>query len=78
MQAPIRLDITGLAYVDGHAGSAFVGVSIALGTAPAWLAFHLLRRRTAHAARRMFLGSVLYLPLLLGMMVVDKGNPISF
>jgi len=49
----------------------FVGAST-LGLAFLVLGFALAARRTGPSARRLFLGSVLYLPVLLVLMVVDK------
>lgn len=46
--------------------------SLALGGWMVWLALRMLNQRTDAAARKLFLASVLYLPLLMGAMVVDR------
>jgi heme O synthase-like polyprenyltransferase len=58
----------------GIAGTLSVLAAQALNLAFALLAWHLLRRRSASAARRLFLASLLYLPLALGLMVADMGT----
>jgi protoheme IX farnesyltransferase len=60
-------------FSSGVAGPWFAVGSLALGLW--WLAFGaaLLRSGTDRAARRVFLASLVYLPALLGLMVVDRG-----
>ncbi len=71
--APAFIGLTGAAYLIGALllGAAFAGVAIAFlratrGAAPAACA------RTNAAARRLFFASLLYLPLLMLLMVIDK------
>ena len=57
----------------GLAGLIFAGGSLILGLAFVAQAFGLYRRRSDVQARRLFLTSVIYLPLLLGLMAADRG-----
>jgi protoheme IX farnesyltransferase len=67
---PLSLTVT----LAGVAGPLFAFGSALLGMV--WLAtgIRLFRQRTDANARRVFLGSLLYLPLVLGLMVVDRGS----
>ncbi len=53
-------------------GPAYLVGALALGTAFCWLTVRFARARTPARARALFLGSIVYLPLLLGLIVVDK------
>ena len=48
--------------------------ALVLGGAMLVLALQLVRLRTQDAARRLFLGSVIYLPLLLIVLIVDSAT----
>lgn len=61
--APSFVGLTGRIYLVG---------AIALGLALVAVSASVLRRRTDRDARRLFFASVIYLPLLLVLMVVDK------
>lgn len=56
----------------GHAGSAYFGLALLLGAA--FFAFGLLfaRVRSRSSARQLMIVSILYLPLLLGLLVWDR------
>jgi hypothetical protein len=56
----------------GVAGGVYAAGAGLLGLFLLWLGVQLERRRTARAARRVFLASVIYLPLLLGLMLFDQ------
>ncbi|HWP99330.1 MAG TPA: heme o synthase [Vicinamibacterales bacterium] len=56
----------------GLAGPSFVGAAIALGAGYLWLAVRFARRRTPAAARRLFVGSLVYLPLVWAAMIAAK------
>ena len=53
-------------------GRAYLAGAILLGLAFLYFAFQFARLRTATEARRLFYVSILYLPLLLGLMIIDK------
>lgn len=61
--APYLLGMTGPAYAVGAAAGS-VGLL--------WLAISFARRRLDDRARLLFLGSITYLPLLWGMLIVDR------
>ena len=61
------------ALVGGVAGWAFLAGSVLLGLGLLRLGLRLQRERTDRSARMLFLGSLLYLPLVLGLMVADRG-----
>lgn len=61
------------ATVTGLAGWAFAAGSLLFGGGLVYLGLRLYHVRDQRNARRLFLGSLLYLPLVLGLMVVDRG-----
>jgi protoheme IX farnesyltransferase len=61
--APTLLGLTGDTYFFG---------ALILGISFAGLSLYMARRPTVRRAKRLFLGSVLYLPALLAVMMVDK------
>ncbi len=61
------------ATLAGLAGWVYATGSVLLGAGLLGLGFELYRRRSRASARRLFLASVIYLPLLLGVMVADRG-----
>jgi protoheme IX farnesyltransferase len=66
---PLGLTVT----LTGMAGPLFALGSILLGMGWLVLGVRLYRDRSDANARKMFLGSLVYLPLLLGLMVADRG-----
>ena len=52
-------------------------VAVALGGLMSFLALKLYMSRTDQAARKVFFGSLAYLPIVLGVMVVDRGNSVT-
>ncbi len=54
------------------AGPAYLCGALVLGVAFAGCAFQFARRRTLRRARALFYASILYLPVLFGLMVFDK------
>jgi len=62
---PFLLHVTGEFYVVG---------ALVLGGAFLWNAIQFSRHLTKQKARQLFLASVIYLPLLLGLMVLNKVN----
>ena len=61
--APYFLHMTGPAYAVGAAAG---GIGLL------WLAISFARQRLDDRARLLFLGSITYLPLLWGMLIVDR------
>ncbi len=68
------LPLTAGLTVAGVTGTMFLAGSLTLGAAFAWLGLRFARDRSRPVARRLFLASVLYLPALLGLMVVDMDD----
>ena len=66
------LPVTVAAVAGGLAGRAYAAGAVALGAAFLVAAAGLAVVRSAASARRLFLASLLYLPLLLGLMVADR------
>jgi protoheme IX farnesyltransferase len=54
------------------AGPAYLAGALLLGGAFVWCAFQFSRQLSLQRARLLFLVSIIYLPLLLGLMVLDK------
>jgi protoheme IX farnesyltransferase len=71
------LPITAALAVSGVSGGAFLIASQVLGVGFAVLGWSFVRQRGNAAARRLFLASIVYLPLLLGLMVADMDDRIS-
>ncbi len=65
-----------MATMYGIAGWWFAGASIALGVWMSLESWKFLRERTDARARRVFFTSIIYLPLLLLVLVLDRG-PVS-
>lgn len=61
---PTLLRLTGTVYFFG---------ALVLGIAYGWMSLLLMREPSEKGARRLFFTSITYLPLLLALMVVDKG-----
>jgi protoheme IX farnesyltransferase len=58
----------------GLAGIWSAGVSLLLGLWLVWLALRFYRSRDDASARRVFLGSITYLPIVLAVMTIDRGS----
>jgi heme o synthase len=54
------------------AGPVYLGGALLLSLAFLWMAIQFSRRLTLGYARKLFLASIVYLPLLLGLLVFDK------
>ena len=59
-------------YLLGTAGAVYLAGALALGIGFLAFAIMFARSLTERSARRLFLASILYLPLLLGLLVADK------
>lgn len=66
------IPISLLPFLIGRGGSAFALVATVLGIGFFAAATHLARRRSRDAARRLFLTSIAYLPILLLVLVLDR------
>jgi protoheme IX farnesyltransferase len=56
----------------GISGDIYMVGAIVLGLAFLFLTTGMVRQPNEHVARRIFTGSIVYLPILLLLMVVDK------
>jgi heme o synthase len=61
----------------GHAGPAFVGLSVALTAILTVMAVAFVRTRAYAAARHLFFASIVYLPLLCVALMADARGPLS-
>jgi protoheme IX farnesyltransferase len=59
----------------GYTGSWYLGGALAASLAFVWVAVGSARHLTAASARRLFLASLLYHPVLLGLMMLDTVRP---
>jgi protoheme IX farnesyltransferase len=66
-----------LATMTGIAGLAYAATAMAAGLWLAWLSTAFLRERSDANARRLFLASLAYLPVVLGAMVLDRGSIVA-
>lgn len=62
------------ATLAGVAGKVYAGGSLFVGLCFLWLGWLLYRDRQERNARRLFIGSIVYLPILLFLMIVDAGE----
>jgi heme o synthase len=59
-------------FFTGLSGAFYLAGSIALGTAFLGFAVHFARLRTPRSARNLFIASAVYLPLLFGLLAIEK------
>jgi protoheme IX farnesyltransferase len=78
LYAVALLPVTAALWLSGASGPLFLIGSQALGVALATLGWRFLRLRSDRAARRLFLATIIYLPVLLGLMVSDLGGAPTF
>jgi heme O synthase-like polyprenyltransferase len=73
---PLGLSATAL----GLAGLWSAGICTVAGLGFCWLSLQFFRARDDRSARRVFLGSITYLPLVLAAMTADRGavSPAAF
>jgi protoheme IX farnesyltransferase len=71
------LPITGALAAAGVTGMTYLVFSQVVGLAFAALSWTFARRRVRLNARRLFLASIIYLPILLGLMVTDMDDRIA-
>jgi protoheme IX farnesyltransferase len=75
--AAALLPLAAAGWAAGLSGQTFLVGSQLLGLAFAWTGWRFLTRRTDTAARRLFFASLLYLPLVLGLMVADMDDRVA-
>lgn len=75
VQALVLLPMSLVPAVLGLAGEAYFYGALVLGVGLVAVAASLQLRRTVRAARQVVLASVIYLPLLLGLMMIDRTVP---
>jgi protoheme IX farnesyltransferase len=56
----------------GMAGPVYLVAALVLGVLFAWMSFRFSRELSRESARRMFFASLVYLPLILGLMALDR------
>jgi protoheme IX farnesyltransferase len=71
------LPITGALAATGVTGATYLVLSQLVGLAFAALGWTFARRRVRLNARRLFLASIIYLPILLGLMVTDMDDRLA-
>jgi protoheme IX farnesyltransferase len=59
----------------GMAGTAYFAIALGLGVLFIWLTLRFARSRSMADARRLFFGSIVYLPLLWMAMIADRNPP---
>jgi protoheme IX farnesyltransferase len=73
MLVPVSL----LGTMSGIAGFGYAAVAFAAGLWLSWLSLRFLLERSDARARRLFLASLIYLPVLLGALVIDRGSVVT-
>jgi protoheme IX farnesyltransferase len=71
------LPVTGALALAGVTGVTYLVLSQMAGIGFAFLGWTFARRRVRLTARRLFLASIIYLPVLLGLMVTDMGDRLA-
>lgn len=71
LYAAATIPVSLLPTLVGLAGPRYLTVAIVLGAIMLWLSFEFAATRTHVAARRLFFATIIYLPLLLGALVLD-------
>ncbi|MFN0136976.1 MAG: heme o synthase [Phycisphaerae bacterium] len=74
MLVPVTLLLT----LSGVVGVVYAAAALLLGVGLILLGVRLYRERTLASARGVFLASVIYLPVLMGVMLVDRPSPRVF
>jgi len=77
LYAAALIPLGALAWADGLSGTTFLAGSTMVGVVFAFFGWRFLRQRSDAAARRLFLASLLYLPLVLGLMVADMDDRVA-
>lgn len=70
--ASVLAGVSLLPVLAGLAGPVYGATAVVAGGGFAWLAWQFARERTDRRARRLFLGSIVYLPVVLGVMAAGR------
>ena len=70
--AAALIPVSALPAFAGVSGMAYLIVALALGIGLLWLAIGFAATRTDRSARRLFFGSITYLPILWIAMIADR------
>ena len=73
MLVPVSL----LGTMSGIAGFGYAAVAFAAGLWLSWLSLRFLLERNDARARRLFLASLIYLPVVMGALVIDRGSVVT-
>jgi protoheme IX farnesyltransferase len=73
MLVPVSL----LGTMSGIAGFGYAAVAFAAGLWLSWLSLRFLLERSDARARRLFLASLIYLPVVMGALVIDRGSVVT-
>ena len=74
LYAAVTIPVSLLPTLLGLAGPRYLVAALALGAVVLWLAFEFAVRLTHASARRLFFATILYLPLLWGVLVLDHAT----
>lgn len=74
LYAAAMIPVSLLPTLLGLAGPRYLVIAMVLGAIVLWLSFEFAATRTHIAARRLFFGTIIYLPLLLGALVADHAT----
>lgn len=72
LYASVLLPVSLAPTLAGMAGRVYFGAALAMGTVFLALGVQFARRRTSRSARRLFIGSVVYLPLLWALLLSTR------
>lgn len=71
LYAAATIPVSLLPTVFGLAGPRYLTAALVLGLAVLWLSFKFARTRSHDSARRLFFGTIIYLPVLWSVLVID-------
>ena len=74
LYAAAMIPVSLLPTLLGLAGPRYLITAMVLGAIVLWLSFEFAATRTHVSARRLFFGTIIYLPLLLGALVADHAT----
>lgn len=74
LYAATTIPVSLMPTVLGLAGPRYLVAAVVLGVIVLWMAFEFAATRSHVAARRLFFATIIYLPLLLGALVIDHAT----